>query len=275
MHRFALTAPKRRQGNKSDRCFLDVSIDDKPVGRIVIKLDTGKTPETAENFRLLCTGEFGASARTRTMLQYTGSHFHRVLKGYLIQGGDITRNDGSGGEAAIKAKASSRASPGFFDDENLKTTHDRPGRVSMANKGPDSNNSQFFITLAPCRHLDGKNVCFGDVEKGMDIVLAVSRLDTVCTGTAVDATKPAKPVVITDCGEYMSEDEEQPELRADKAVEQQLAEAERVVDSVADAVSAALAKKRKVAENGRNAVAKKKKKKSGMMSLQDESSDSE
>jgi len=170
------------------RVFFEVSIADKPAGRIEIELYNDVVPKTAENFRALCTGEKGmAKTKPQIPLHYKGSGFHRVIPGFMLQGGDFTSGDGTGGESIYGAK---------FEDENFKEKHDRKYLLSMANAGKNTNGSQFFITVAPTPWLDGKHVVFGEVvgEKSQEIVNAIETQGTQSGKTKVKIT-------ITDSGE--------------------------------------------------------------------------
>ncbi|KAI1286727.1 Peptidyl-prolyl cis-trans isomerase D [Halotydeus destructor] len=146
--------------------FLDVGVGQEPIGRIVIELYAHVLPKTAENFRALCTGELGIGQSGKP-LHLRRTVFHRVIKKFMIQGGDITHHNGSGGES-IYGKT--------FEDEAFIFNHDRPGLLSMANSGPNSNGSQFFITTVETPHLDGKHVVFGRVVKGLGVVQYVENL---------------------------------------------------------------------------------------------------
>ncbi|KAJ4833588.1 Peptidyl-prolyl cis-trans isomerase cyp40 [Turnera subulata] len=168
------------------RCFLDISIGGELEGRIVVELYNDVVPKTAENFRALCTGEKGIGPNTGVPLHYKGCRFHRVIKSFMVQGGDISAGDGTGGESIYGLK---------FEDENFELKHERKGMLSMANSGPNTNGSQFFITTTRTSHLDGKHVVFGKVVKGMGVVRSIEH---VTTG---EADCPTVDVVIADCGE--------------------------------------------------------------------------
>uniref|UniRef100_A0A4W6D6I8 Peptidyl-prolyl cis-trans isomerase n=1 Tax=Lates calcarifer TaxID=8187 RepID=A0A4W6D6I8_LATCA len=149
---------------KNPVVFLDIEADGEPLGRIIIELNADVVPKTAENFRALCTGEHGFG--------YKGCVFHRVIPEFMCQGGDFTKHN----------------------DENFKLKHTGPGTLSMANSGPNTNGSQFFISTTKTEWLDGKHVVFGQVKEGMDVVTKMESFGLHDGGVI-------KKIVITDCGE--------------------------------------------------------------------------
>ena len=171
-------------------CWMDLAIGGKVVGRIVIELNVREAPRSCENFRSLCTGERGNGALSKAPLHYRSVCFHRVIRNFLIQGGDIVSGNGMGGESIFG---------GQFGDENLEGKHDAPGVVSMANAGRDMNGSQFFITTCAAPHLDKTAVVVGRVLVGMEVVRMVERVE-------VDGDdKPRHSVIVEDCGSEAGE----------------------------------------------------------------------
>ncbi|KAJ8456857.1 hypothetical protein ONZ45_g3128 [Pleurotus djamor] len=152
IRRFSSTASVKSVSN----VFFDIAINQKPAGRIVFKLYDDVVPKTAQNFRELATGQHGFG--------YAGSGFHRIIPGFMVQGGDFTRHNGTGGKSIYGEK---------FADENFRTKHTKEGLLSMANAGPNTNGSQFFITTAVTSWLDGRHVVFGEVKEGLDVVKAI------------------------------------------------------------------------------------------------------
>jgi len=166
------------------RCFFDIAINGKRTGRIVFGLFGAHVPKTVENFRALCTGEEGVSAISGKPLTYKGNCFHRIVKGLALQGGDFTLQNGQGGESVYGLT---------FEDEAFGIPHDAPGTLSMANRGPNTNGSQFIITKVPTPGLDGKHVVFGRVIEGMDVLDA-------CDAVGTEGGGPLGQVSIIDCG---------------------------------------------------------------------------
>ncbi|XP_061569758.1 NK-tumor recognition protein isoform X1 [Cololabis saira] len=171
------------------QCYFDVELNREPVGRIVVQLFSDICPKTSKNFLCLCTGERGSGKVTGKKLCYKGSTFHRVVKNFMIQGGDFTEGTGRGGESIYG---------GYFEDENFTLKHDRAFLLSMANRGKNTNGSQFFITTKTAPHLDGVHVVFGLVISGFEVIKKVEGLKTD------SASRPYADVRVVDCGQLIT-----------------------------------------------------------------------
>jgi len=174
---------------ENTKVFLDISIGDEEPRRVEMLLFSKHYPKTSLNFKALCTGEKG-TGKSGKSLTFKGCVFHRIIPGFMCQGGDFTKGNGTGGESIYGEKFADEWDNGFV-------AHTKPYLLSMANAGRDTNGSQFFITLTATRHLDGKHVVFGQVTEGTDVVKEMEKV-----GSSSGSTK--KKVVITDCGEVKS-----------------------------------------------------------------------
>ncbi|CAF1322053.1 unnamed protein product [Adineta ricciae] len=178
---FGIFSGSSKKDVSRSKCFFDVNVEDKPLGRITFQLYNDVVPKTAENFRALCTGEKGFG--------YKNSTFHRVIPKFMLQGGDFERHNGTGGYSIYGNK---------FADENFQIKHEKEGLLSMANAGKNTNGSQFFITTVSTPWLDGKHVVFGEVVDGLDTVKKIEALGS-------QSGQTQKKITITDCGEIASE----------------------------------------------------------------------
>ncbi len=163
---------------KNPIVFFELTLDGSKFGRVEFELFADTVPITAENFRALCTGE-------KAGLHFKGSAFHRIIPKFMAQGGDFTAGNGTGGKSIYGEK---------FKDENFKIKHEVPGLLSMANAGPNTNGSQFFVTYVPCPWLDGKHTVFGRIISGWDLFKTTEKYGS-------ESGKPKGKLVIADCGE--------------------------------------------------------------------------
>ncbi|KAK8375313.1 hypothetical protein O3P69_008293 [Scylla paramamosain] len=171
--------PKAKKKKGNPQVYFDIKIGKTLAGRIVMQLRADVVPKTVENFRCLCTHEKGFG--------YQNSTFHRIIPGFMCQGGDFTNHNGTGGRSIYGAK---------FEDENFKLRHTGPGILSMANSGPNSNGSQFFLTTERTEWLDNKHVVFGQVISGINVIRKMEKCGT-------KSGKPTEKVTISNCGELV------------------------------------------------------------------------
>ncbi|XP_032083898.1 peptidyl-prolyl cis-trans isomerase E isoform X4 [Thamnophis elegans] len=171
--------PPVKKSRTNPQVYMDIKIGNKPAGRLHILLRSDIVPMTTENFRCLCTHEKGFG--------FKGSSFHRIIPQFMCQAGDFTNHNGTGGKSIYGKK---------FDDENFILKHTAPGLLSMANSGPNTNGSQFFITCDKTDWLDGKHVVFGEVTEGMDVMRQIEAQGS-------KDGKPKQKVIISDCGEFI------------------------------------------------------------------------
>ncbi|KAK5446195.1 Peptidyl-prolyl cis-trans isomerase-like 1 [Exophiala xenobiotica] len=185
-----IPAPKPGEGEPI--VFFDITLGGESLGRIKMHLFANTVPKTAENFRQFCTGEHNVNGRPQG---YKGSKFHRVIKNFMIQGGDFLHSDGTGSTSIYQNSS--------FPDENFTHKHTRPGLLSMANSGPNTNGCQFFITCAPTPFLDNKHVVFGQVadEESMNVVRMIENTRTAGPGGRGQGERPVLDVRVSECGE--------------------------------------------------------------------------
>ena len=184
MPSFSLQPPRKQkmEGQRNPIVFFDISIANRPAGRIEMILRSDVVPRTCENFRCLCTGEKSTPTKK---LWFKHSTFHRVIPSFMIHGGDFIEGNGIGGESIFGPT---------FTDENFILKHSGPGLLSMANSGVNSNSSQFFITCAETPWLDGSHVVFGAVSNGMEVVRQIEKVGS-------ETGRTSRQVLITNCGE--------------------------------------------------------------------------
>lgn len=169
---------------KNNLVFFDLAVGEDEVGKVEIELYDNIVPKTCENFRVNCVGTDDSKFKP-----YMGTIFHRVIPGFMIQGGDFENGDGTGGHSIYNN--------GYFEDENFTLKHDSAGVLSMANSGKNTNGSQFFITLEPTPHLDGKHVVFGKVVKGLDLIKKLGQIKTGAND------KPVIDITVINCGQVV------------------------------------------------------------------------
>eukprot|EP00954_Amorphochlora_amoebiformis_P005150 405462-Amorphochlora_amoeboformis.AAC.1 len=173
------------ESSQRPKVFFDINIGGKPAGRMVFELFKDSCPKTCENFRCLCTGEKGYGVTTRKKLHFKNTIFHRVIKGFMAQGGDFSKSDGTGGESIYG---------GTFRDENFLNRHFGPGMLSMANCGPNTNGSQFFITFRSTPHLNDKHVVFGRLVENLELLRRIEQAKTD------SRDRPVVDITIAECG---------------------------------------------------------------------------
>ncbi|KAL6753327.1 cyclophilin-like domain-containing protein [Haematococcus lacustris] len=197
-----LLESERMDTRVTDRCFLELAVGEQVIGKVAVGLFGNVVPRTAANFKALCTGERGVGELGKP-LHFKGSSFHRIIPGFMAQGGDITANNGTGGDSIYGPK---------WEDENFKVKHDEAGLLAMANAGPGTNSSQFYVLFKPAPHLDGKHVVFGKVLGGMNLVRRLEDLGS-------SSGRPQQPVTITDCGLLESDKEVEQVIDANKLLQ--------------------------------------------------------
>nr|XP_006819410.1 PREDICTED: peptidyl-prolyl cis-trans isomerase G-like [Saccoglossus kowalevskii] len=230
------------------RCFFDIEVNGVSAGRLVFELFADICPKTCENFRCLCTGELGIGKTTGKQMYYKGSPFHRIVKDFMIQGGDFTAGNGTGGESIYN---------GAFKDENFILKHDKEYLLSMANCGKDTNGSQFFITTKPAPHLDGIHVVFGQVISGIELVKEVENQKTDAS------SRPIADIRVVNCGELVLKKQAKAKKRKASvdSSEEDSDDSDSSLDSDSDSSEADKKKKKKKAKKKDSRKKKKEKKK--------------
>ncbi|KAL6427757.1 hypothetical protein ACFW04_008887 [Cataglyphis niger] len=221
--------------NINTRVFFDIEVGGLPMGRIVFELFMDICPITCENFRALCTGEKGLGKTTGKSLHYKGIVFHRVVKDFMIQGGDFSIGNGTGGESIYG---------GTFADENFIIKHNKPFLLSMANRGRDTNGSQFFITTQPAPHLDNVHVVFGEVVSGQEIITHIE-------GLPVDRmSRPLQDAKVVNCGELVLKIKSKTKKRETKQSSSTDSESDSYVDKAKKKKKNKKSKKKVKSEDG-------------------------
>eukprot|EP00558_Chaetoceros_sp_UNC1202_P006783 CAMPEP_0197233986 /NCGR_PEP_ID=MMETSP1429-20130617/1869_1 /TAXON_ID=49237 /ORGANISM="Chaetoceros sp., Strain UNC1202" /LENGTH=221 /DNA_ID=CAMNT_0042692309 /DNA_START=93 /DNA_END=758 /DNA_ORIENTATION=- len=182
--------PVKPQAEITHRVFFDIAIDDRPAGRVVIGLYGNVVPKTVENFKTLCEGT-RTDPRSGMTLRYAGSSFHRIIPNFMIQGGDFTQHNGTGGTSIYGNK---------FNDENFELKHTGPGILSMANSGRNTNGSQFFICTQKTPWLDGKHVVFGVIEEGYPLIQKIESYGS-------SSGRPSAKITIREAGSIVEDAE--------------------------------------------------------------------
>ncbi|XP_040295972.1 peptidyl-prolyl cis-trans isomerase G isoform X3 [Bufo bufo] len=250
------------------RCFFDITINNVPAGRVIFELFADICPKTCDNFRCLCTGEKGIGKITQKPLHYKNGMFHRVVKEFMIQGGDFSEGNGRGGESIYG---------GFFEDENFSVKHNKEFLLSMANRGKDTNGSQFFITTKPTPHLDGLHVVFGQLISGQEVIREIESQKTDAS------SRPTAEVRIQNCGElvHVQKSKSKKEKKKHKSSSSSDTEGSSDSDSSSDSSSdseeeeKAKKKKKKHKKNSKKQKKEKKKRKKTKKSSESENEDQE
>jgi len=228
--------------------FLEVEISNVNIGRMIFKLYNGICPKTAENFRCLCNGDRGTGLITKMPLHFQGAKFHRIIPGFMAQGGDFELGDGRGGESIYGGKFSDEAG-------GLALRHAKRGLLSMANSGRDTNGSQFFIIFRPAHHLNGKHCVFGEMVEGEATLDAIEGVKTQSDD------RPIAPIVIARCGQLERRVIGVKRVKRKKVAASSEESSSESSDSSSSSSSSSDKKKKKKKAKGKKAKGKKKKSK--------------